>query len=369
MASDLTSGWHPDWAVPPGDVLTEALQDRGMTQAELANRMARPPKTINEIIKGKAAITPDTAIQLERALGISAGFWSGLESRYRAHLARQTAERLLETYAGWVQGFPLPDMVRYGLIRQTKSKVEALSELLSFFRVSGPEAFDRHWLDPAAAFRSSPAFMASPKSVAAWLRWGEIEATKVAGLPDLDTKRFRQVLVEVRALSRREPFAQTLQRVQQLCAEAGVVVALTPGFRGTHLSGATRWIRGHPLIQLSLRHKSDDQFWFTFFHEAGHVLTPTRHRDFVDAGIHGESDASDADEEAANSFARDLLIPPEAYSHLVALGDFSPPTITAFAQEQRIPAGVVVGRLQRDNAVSRASHLNRLKKTIHWPSN
>jgi Zn-dependent peptidase ImmA (M78 family) len=211
--------------------------------------------------------------------------------------------------------------------------------------------------------------MASPKSVAAWLRWGEIEATKVAGLPDLDTKRFRQVLVEVRALSRREPFAQTLQRVQQLCAEAGVVVALTPGFRGTHLSGATRWIRGHPLIQLSLRHKSDDQFWFTFFHEAGHVLTPTRHRDFVDAGIHGESDASDADEEAANSFARDLLIPPEAYSHLVALGDFSPPTITAFAQEQRIPAGVVVGRLQRDNAVSRASHLNRLKKTIHWPSN
>ena len=86
MASNPQSGWQPNWSVAPGDILLEALQDRGMTQSELAQRLARPLKTVNEIIKGKAAITPETAIQLERALGISARFWTGLETQYRAHL-------------------------------------------------------------------------------------------------------------------------------------------------------------------------------------------------------------------------------------------------------------------------------------------
>ncbi len=202
MANDLRSGaWQPDWAVAPGEILLEALQDRGMTQAELANRMARPPKTINEIIKGKAAITADTALQLERTLGISAAFWSGLEARYREHIARQAAQEQLEVNADWANEFPIADLVRYGLIRRVRAGSERLSELLSYFRISGPEAFDRYWLDPQAAFRSSPAFMASPKAVAAWLRWGEIQAGAVGDLPDYDSRRFRKVLVEIRTMT------------------------------------------------------------------------------------------------------------------------------------------------------------------------
>src|SRR5258708_10900323 len=96
MASDSREGWEPQWAVPPGEILLEALQDRGMTQAELARRTARPDKTINEIIKGKAAITSETAIQLELALGISARFWTGIEASYRNSLAQQEAQRDLE---------------------------------------------------------------------------------------------------------------------------------------------------------------------------------------------------------------------------------------------------------------------------------
>ena len=86
--------WQPDWSVPPGDVLQEALEERSMTQAELARRMGRPLKTINEIVKAKAAVTPDTAIQLERALGISAQFWNGLETNYRAQIARKEGDRV-----------------------------------------------------------------------------------------------------------------------------------------------------------------------------------------------------------------------------------------------------------------------------------
>ncbi|MGH2682728.1 MAG: HigA family addiction module antitoxin [Actinomycetota bacterium] len=367
MANDPTSGWQPDWTVPPGEILLESLQDRGMTQSELARRMARPLKTINEIIKGKAAITAETAIQLERALGISARFWTGLETRFREHAARQEAQKELEANASWADGFPLKDLIRRDLIRRGATKAGTLAELLSFFQVSSPEAFERHWLAPEAAYRSSPAFMASPKAVAAWLRWGEILAAEIADLPPFDAHGFRQVLEQIRPMTRRGPFMQILNRVITMCAKAGVIVLLTPEFEGTHISGAIRWVGGSPVIQLSARHKSDDHFWFTFFHEAGHVLTSSRKREFVDPVDLEFPPDSDADEETANRFARDVLLPPHEYQAFVDAGDFSASAIRVFAQAQEIAPGIVVGRLQRDAKVPR-SHLNDLKKPIHWPT-
>jgi HTH-type transcriptional regulator/antitoxin HigA len=368
MANDRMSGWQPDWAVAPGEILLEALQDRGMTQSELARRVARPPKTINEIIKGKAAITAETAIQLERALGISARFWTGLEATFREHAARQEAQKQLEANASWADGFPLRDLIQRNLVQRGATRAATLASLLSFLRVSSPDAFERHWLDPEAAFRSSPTFMASPKAVAAWLRWGEIEAAKVAEASPFDARRFRHNLDEIRPLTRRGPFMQILNRVKRICAEVGVIVVLTPEFEGTHLSGATRWVGGKPVIQLSARHGSDDHFWFTFFHEAGHVLTSPRRREFVDAADFDSAADPDADEEAANRFARDCLLPPHEYEAFIDAGDFSVNAIRVFAQAQHVAPGIVVGRLQRDDKVPR-SHLNDLKKSIRWSAN
>lgn len=367
MANDPRSGWQPDWAVVPGEILLEALQDRGMTQAELAQRMARPPKTVNEIIKGKAAITAETAIQLEQTLGISARFWTNLEATFREALARREAKEQLEENADWADGFPLTDLVRHGLIGKRATKAETLGELLSFFRISSPEAFERHWLE-AAAFRSSPAFMASPQAVAAWLRWGQIEAAKIPNVPVFDSRQFRKLLEEIRPMTRRGPFMQILNRVKAMCLEVGVILVLTPEFEGTHLSGATQWVGGRPVIQLSLRHKSDDHFWFTFFHEVGHVLDSPRRREFVDVANLESAADDDDDEAAANRFARDSLLSPDEYQSFVDAGDYSSSSIRTFAQAQRIAPGIVVGRLQRDKKVPR-SHLNDLKKPIRWATN
>ena len=365
MVSNPTSSWTPDWAVPPGETLLEALQDRAMTQSELAARLARPLKTVNEIIKGKAAITSETAIQLERALGISARFWTSLEANYRDSLARQEAQAELEKNKSWLVGFPLTDLVRHKLIIIGSSKSETLANVLSYLGVSSPAAFDRHWLDSAASFRSSPAFMASPKAVASWLRWGEIKASEIK-CPPFDARRFRQVLNEVRPLTRRGPFMQIFNRVKEMCRGAGVIVILVPELKGTHLNGATRWLGNKAVIQLSLRHKADDQFWFTFFHEAGHVLSPSRRRDFVDAARTTDTDVN-SEEEAANQFARDLLLPNDSYRKFVASGDFTKAAVRSFAEEQQVAVGIVVGRLQRDKSVPR-TQLNDLKKPIHWPT-
>ncbi len=362
MATSAQSGWQPNWAVAPGEILLEALQDRDMTQSELAQRLGRPLKTVNEIIKGKAAITAETAIQLERALGISASFWTNLETQYRDTLARQQAQAELETQASWADRFPVAELVRYRLIERGPTKAVTLANLLSWLGLSSPDAFDR--LTGAAAYRSSPAFTASPEAVTAWLRWGETQAAAIKASP-FDAQRFREILDEIRPMTRKEPFAQVLTRVQNLCAQGGVIVVLTPELKGTHLSGAARWIGSRALIQLSLRHKSDDQFWFTFFHEAGHILSGRRRRDFVDAA---EDDTdSDADEEAANHFARDVLLPPDAYRRFVAVGHFSVPAVRAFAEQQSISPGIVAGRLERDRHVGPAQ-LRRLKKPVAFPT-
>ena len=79
---------YSDMPIPPGEVLAEELEARGMTQRELAARLGRPAQAVNEIIKGKKAITAETALELEKALGIGAHFWANLEADYRITLAR-----------------------------------------------------------------------------------------------------------------------------------------------------------------------------------------------------------------------------------------------------------------------------------------
>lgn len=356
------SVWQPDWAVPPGEILSEALQERGMSQSELARRMDRPVKTINEIVNGKAAITPDTAIQLERALGISARLWNGLETNYREHLARQRADRELADYAPWAKGFPFADLVRHGVVPATTTKGGRVAALLSFFRVSTPAAWNRQWQEPAVAFRRSPAFLSKQKALAAWLQWGEIAAEAVEAQP-YDAVKFREIVAKVRTMTRREPFLQIIETVKEMCASAGVILVLTPELPGTHVSGATRWLAANrPMMQLSLRHKTDDQFWFSFFHEAAHILEGQQ-RDYLD-----EADTPPAgdEERLADEFARNTLIPPDDYEDFVARGDVSEGAVRAFAQKQGISAGIVVGRLHRDGKLDR-SHLVPLKRPIQWP--
>ncbi|MCV7284890.1 HigA family addiction module antidote protein [Mycolicibacterium wolinskyi] len=360
MATNTYPGWQPEWAVAPGENLLEALQERGMTQSELAHRLGRPVKTVNEIVKGKAAITSETAIQLERALGISARFWTSLEAQYRYALARQESQRELDMQATWADKFPVMELVKYGLMEKGRSKGDTLSNLLSFFGVSSPEAFER--LSAVAAYRSSPAFAASPNAVAAWLRWGEIEASKVS-CPAFDPGEFRRVLGRIRTLSRREPFDEILKKVKTECQSAGVVVVLIPELSGTHLSGATRWLGVKAVLQLSLRYKSDDQFWFTLFHEAGHILSGARRQDFVDGSGVDMFASDDSEEEKADKFARDFLLPPADYGEFVEAGELGRQAVRSFAKSQNIAPGIVVGRLQRDGHIGR-NQLNDLKKPI-----
>jgi len=363
MGEATTTGlqYSPDYAVPPGETLVEVLEKLGMSQAELAERIGRPKKTVNEIVKGKAAITPETALQLERAFRIPASFWNNLQRNYDAAVARLEERERLRQHLCWLREIPVRAMVARRWIRPFKDRVDQLQEVLAFFGVASPEQWREIWANTSVAYRMSTAFKSDPGAVAAWLRQGELEAHDIE-CAAFDKARFLGVLTQIRALTVEPPEVFQPQLIAR-CAEAGVAVAFVPQIRGARVSGATRWISpAKALVQLSLRYRSDDQLWFTFFHESAHILLHGKRRIFLEGDV---SSGSEAEEEQASSFAADFLIPPDKLDCLLAEGRPSSQTIQEFAEQVGIAPGVVVGRLQHDHVLP-YSHYNGLKRRFEW---
>jgi HTH-type transcriptional regulator / antitoxin HigA len=356
MASPANE-YRPDYVSPPGETLEELLEERGMSQSELAERTGRPKKTINEIIQGKTAITPETALQLERVLGTPASFWLKREQEYREFLARQNDDQQLGQQVAWLNDVPWREMARRGWIEPCDELVDQLREVLRFFGIASPH----QWEAVAAAFRQSQAFAANEMAVAAWLRQGERLAQAIDCAP-FDPARFRQALQEARLLSREAP-EHSFQQLPVLCAPAGVAVVILPELPQNRLCGAARWLTPtKALIQLSLRYKRDDQFWFSFFHEAGHILLHGKREAYLD-----EEDREGTEREAeANRFAADTLIPPDAlrvYLRQRKGGPFSIAEVEQLAASLGIAPGIVVGRLQHDRLLP-LTHHNRLKRPL-----
>lgn len=364
MGSKIQNQYNPDYVSPPGDTLLEVLEERGMTQAELAERTGRPKKTINEIINGKTAITPETALQLELVFNISASFWNNHERRYREFLAKEEEQERLEQQVSWLKEIPVTAMINYGWIRRYRDKVEQLREVLNFFAVASPENWEGIWLNTHINFRKSQAFQSDFGAITAWLRRGEIEASEIACIP-YDANKFREALQKIRALTVEPPEIFQL-KVEQLCAEGGVAVVFVPQLPKTRTSGATHWLNADKaLIQLSLRYKTDDHLWFTFFHEAGHILLHGK-RDFFLEGTGVASVNDQEKEEEANKFAADILISrADLKTFLASVQQFSKANIIQFAAEIGIAPGILVGRLQHDNLLP-PSHCNDLKQKLEW---
>lgn len=355
----MNTTFEPNFAIPPGETLAETLEILGMTQAELAERMGRPLKTINEIVAGKAMITSDTALQLEKVLGVPASFWTNHERVYRDALARRREAGQLEQQLDWIKTMPVKELVRIGWVAASTEAVGQLRAVLSFFGVAGVEEWRALWESPEAAFRQTSAFAANPGATAAWLRKGEIEAQKIDSAP-FDGAAFTEALRHLRGFTLKDP-AQFVPILRERCARAGVAVVFVPPLSGVRAYGVSRWLHSaKALIQLSLRGKTDDHLWFTFYHEAGHVMKHGKRAVFVEESD-GEGAARDPREAEADAFAQECLIPSGDYEPFCLNGDFSLTAIRRFASKAGIAPGIVAGRLQHEHKIpfSRANQLKR----------
>ncbi len=354
--------FDPDYVVAPGTTLKESIDAHGISQIQLAQRTGLAEKTISQIINGIAPISYDTAGKLELVTGVPAKFWNRRELGYREALSRRKELAALAEHKAWLKEIPLEELVDRGFIEPSQDTGTLVHRVLRFFGVSSVDAWRKTLLTAAVQYRSNKAKAKYPGSVAAWLRMGELQAQEI-DCESFNGQEFRRLLQEeVRELTMASG-REWRKRLPELCAQAGVAVVLTREIPRAAVSGAARWLskKETALIQISLKFKTDDQLWFSFYHEAGHVLLHGRRELFIDDGVSDETE----EEHEANAFARDLLIPPEHTPQLPYLR--SKADIRRFASSIGVSPGIVVGRLQHDFPdIVPHSHCNDLKRKYKW---
>lgn len=346
---------------PPGDTIQEHIDFIGMNQAELAERMGRPKEKINDIIKGREPITTATAFQLEKVLGIPASFWLNREKTYRKELYELQQQEELEKEKDWLGAFPVNEMRKLGWLPDTREKHVLVDSLLKFFGVATPEEWQLCYIDNFTLphYRKHEIHTQSPFAISAWLRKGEIQAKEIE-IAEFEKKKFKASLAEIKELAFLMPDDFT-QELQSICAKCGVAVVFTPNLPKAPISGATRWFHNKPIIQLSGRFKTNDHFWFTFFHEAGHIILHGKKDIFLE-NVKG-TELDQEKEEEANAFAAKVLIDEKDWKEIVYNLPLIPMQIERYAKKLRVAPGIIVGRLQHEDLVPKAFG-NKLKTKI-----
>ncbi|MEI6451635.1 MAG: HigA family addiction module antitoxin [Actinomycetes bacterium] len=364
MTTDTTI--HSDLAVPPGEYLEEVIAELDMSKDELARRMRRPAAKLSAVFKGAKAITPDTALQLEKVVGVPAHIWLGLEAEYRLTLARRQSDAevaRLKEESKLATAYCYNQLARLGAVARTTKPLVKVAELQRFFGVASLAAIPEvRRYQVAFRLAATSRRRRSPEALSSWLRLGELQARRL-DCAAFDRKLAEASLPALRAMTGQAPQV-FLPELTSLLAKAGVALVICPHFPGTRVHGATFWPgRGKAALMMTIRGAWADIFWFSLFHEFGHILLHGRQEVILE---NDDADpAPQAREDEADRFAGDCLMPPDAYQRFVTAGDFSRARIEAFASDVGIDAGIVVGRLQHDGHL-RHDERNTLRTRFAW---
>lgn len=336
-----TYEFTPNWASPPGGTIADLLAERNLTQADLADRTGYTRKHINELVRGRAAISYEAALKLETVLGSTADFWMRREVQYREALARQELNRQFKAAAPWLRRIPLASMVRLGWVERFPDSGQQVAACLRFFGVATVEAWEATYAEPLMAFRRSTGAATAGAAAAAWLRQGELQAGAIQ-TGDFSAPRLRACLPQLRQLTMLTDPEAFVPALTAMCAEVGIAVVFVPVPQGCPAYGATRWLSPtKALLMLSNRYKTHDVLWFTFFHEVCHLLQHSKKMTVIE----GASGLDAALENEADAFAANILVPPADARRLEDLPRDAE-AIAAFAREIGVAPGIVLGRMQ-----------------------
>jgi len=351
----------PDWISPPGETVLDILEERGWSQADLAERTGYTRKHINLLIKGSASITEEAALKLERVLGSTAGFWLNREAQYREALARQAEIADLKTSVSWLMELPIADMVKFGWIQPSSQKVRTVAACLQFFGVATVDAWRERYATLGAAYRAAPAFEKKNGAVAAWVRHGEVQA-ETRSISSFRRDGLIELIPELRSLTCEPDPVVFIPKLEGLLASVGVVFVVAPAPKGCPVSGLAKWLGpDRTLVMLSFRYKTNDHFWFSLFHELGHLLLHGKKLLFLEGCAEGLQPEQEAE---ADRWAANLLIPASRIREFKEL-EPTEKAIQNLANELGIAAGIVVGRLQHDKQL-RWDQYDNFKLRYAW---
>jgi plasmid maintenance system antidote protein VapI len=354
--------FEPDWAIPPGATIAAILASRSLSRESFAESLGESVDTVQRLLLGLEALNDDLAERLSGCLGASRAFWMNRQTQYQSDIERIRKQAVNTSLESWVKQFPTRQMVELGWISAIRSPAEVAVECLKFFGVQDVADWHARYAGATAnvSFRMASSVKTNPGTVIAWLRWAELVAERIP-CGHWNPVAFKQRLQEVKRLTWQKSPKTFLSRLRQLCAEVGVAVVIARTPKGCPASGATRFLLPtKALMVLSFRYRSDDQFWFTFFHEAAHLLLHGHDELFLEDG----SDVTADEEREANEFAKTTLVPEE---HMDELFTLSPDedSVLRFARRVGVSPGLIVGQLQHSGQLGH-DRLNWLKRRYVW---
>lgn len=350
-----------EWASSPWETIADVLRHRGIDETEFEEMIGETAGFAAALRRGDRPIDQSLAEALAENLGASVSFWLKRESDFQKSGAKNSSSDFDDALV-WLRELPIRDMATAGWIRKTVSKEDTLASALSFFGLRDFSEWKTRYHNAmnSVAFRKSSSFTENTLSTLAWLRQGERVAADMALAP-WKPAAFKEALSEIRPLMRQNSPTQFLPRLKGICAEAGVATVVAKAPQGCRASGAARILPSdRAIIQLSFRHLSDDHFWFTFFHEAGHLVLHGENHLFLENG----SGIMEAEEAEANRFSERMLIPDEFADELLRVRPYQRDVIR-FAFKIGTSPGIVVGQMQHRKMLPE-NRLNFLKRRYNW---
>lgn len=353
-------------AFHPGYYIKDMIEELGMTQDELSKRLETSGKYVSELVNGRIELTDEMALKLSIVFDTSVSMWLNLNKSYiekKLEIARKKEE---DKQCEIVKNIDYSFWVDLNLVDKVKKAQDKVRELQKYFKISSLEVLCRR--DFLVQYRTAVTEVKDINVINsnAWVQTAinignEIE-TNV-----FDAKKLRKLLPFIRKMTIQNP-EQFVPELKKELASCGIAFVILPTLKKSGVNGAVKWVgKEKVILAINDRKKFADVFWFSLFHELGHVLQEKK-KTLIISRVYNEceneSDMMQQLEEDADAFARNQLIPESEYNDFVIKGHFSQYDILEFAKKVDIHPGIVVGRLQKECYIE-YSMFNSLKEKYY----
>lgn len=347
---------------PPGETVQELLQRSNVEASDVLRHANLTSNQLRKLFSGSLAIDAILAKRLGELFGASEEYWLNREAQYRADIRHIQISETSDEAKSWLAQLPVADMAKFGWVLQGRTVAERTHNALDFFGVESIQAWKFRYQRSlaVAAFRSTSAFETNPASVTAWLRQAQRLADEQACEP-WNPDKLRSKLLTIRKLTRQKSPSKFLPFLTKVFSDCGVAFVVVRSPKGCRASGATQFLDAQTaMLAVSFRYLADDQFWFTLFHEIGHLLLHGQDVLFLEDG----SDVTEVEETEANNFAANALIP-ERLNSLLYEVRLQSKSIIRLAGRLGVSPGVLVGQMQ-NRGILPPHRLNSLKRRYNW---
>lgn len=357
----------PCIAIHPGEILNDELEAREMKQKELASLMNMPTSVLNDIIKGRRALTPEVSVLLQEILGIDASYWLSLQNQYdidQANINTKIIERKknIEIWKVISQYCSIKCFEKLGIIGTRIA--ENIKTIYSIFGVNSVEELIASFSSEKelSYFKKSERLKSDPVSIFSWKHFAFHQSAQMPDVADFDKSNLDKLVQELNQMLAQN--TDTINKTKEILARYGIKFIIVHKFDKTPIDGFSFWQGKNPTVVLTLRLNKIDNYAFALLHEIYHVyahLFNNREQRYI--AIEGAE--IDKCEEDANKFAKHSLISKDVWSTFLKQHSMISPhamqmIIKQFAHQHNINEAIVLGFYQHDiNLYSMKSSISR----------